>query len=488
MENKTRLEKDALGSLEVPSEAYYGIFTERAKANFNISGIKAERNFIKALALIKKAAAQTNVELGLIDKAAGSAIIEASEEVANGKWDNQFPLDVFQAGAGTPFNMNCNEVVANLAIEKLGSKKGNYGLIHPNNHVNMAQSSNDVIPTAIRIATLLSLPEMLNAAKGFSSSFREKARENAGIVKTGRTHLEDAVPIRFDQVFNSYSNAIESCIRKIEESEASLLQLGIGGTAVGTGINTHPSFRQKTVERLSENTGLKLTAAADPILTTWSVSALLEMSGCLRLMAVELIKICNDLMLLNSGPNTSIAEIILPEVEPGSSIMPGKVNPSIPECAIMACYQVIGNDLATAEAARSGQMELNVMTPLIAFDLLWSIKLLTNALNMLSGLCIKGLTVNEKRSKELLQKGLSLVTALNPYIGYEVAAEIVKIALEENKALTQVIAERGIIEPADLERVLDAKAMTEPGLIDKELQKKIQSNEKFKAFKQSLQE
>ncbi len=480
----TRTEKDALGSLEVPSEAYYGIFTERARHNFRISGIRADRDFIRALALIKKAAAAANVELGLLDKKVGEAIIAASTEVAEGKWDSEFPLDVFQAGAGTPFNMNCNEVVANVAIEKLGGKKGDYNLAHPNNHVNMAQSSNDVIPTAIRIATLFSLQQLMMAIGRLATEFRSKAAQYSGIVRTGRTHLEDAVPIRFDQAFNSYARTLDDCVRRINAAEDSLLQLGIGGTAVGTGINTHPQFKEKVVAKLSGYTGLKFAASADSILTTWSASAFLEASSTLRLLATEVIKISNDLMLLNSGPKTAIAEIILPEVEPGSSIMPGKVNPSIPECAIMVCYQVLGNDYTVAEAAKSGQMELNVMTPLIAFDLLWSARIMANALNMLDELCVSGITVDAERAKQLLEKGLGLVTALNPYVGYEVAAEIVKIALKDDKPLTDVIIENKVVEEADLKKILEPKAMTEPGLVDRELQMKIQGTESFKRFKQ----
>ena len=480
----TRTEKDALGSLDVPADAYYGIFTERARQNFRISGIRADRDFIRALALIKKAAAAVNVELGLLNKQVGEAIIAAAGEVADGKWDSEFPLDVFQAGAGTPFNMNCNEVIANIAIEKLGGKKGEYQLVHPNNHVNMAQSSNDVIPTTIRIAALFSLRPLMMVIGKLAAEFRKKAAQYHGVVKTGRTHLEDAVPIRFDQVFNSYAKALDDCARRINAAEDSLLQLGIGGTAIGTGINTHPQFKEKIVARLSEYTGFKFSVADDSILTTWSASAFLESSNSLRLLATEVVKISNDLMLLNSGPKTAIAEIILPEVEPGSSIMPGKVNPSVPECAIMVCYQVLGNDYAVAEAAKSGQMELNVMTPLIAFDLLWSARIMANMFSMLTESCVSPMKVDAGRSQQLLEKGLSLVTSLNPYIGYEAAAEVVKIALKEDKPLTTVILENKIIDDRDLRKVLDVDAMTEPGLVDRELQMRIQGSESFKRFKQ----
>ncbi|MBI2145278.1 aspartate ammonia-lyase [Candidatus Woesearchaeota archaeon] len=482
----TRIERDALGSLEIDAEAVHGIFTERAKKNFQISGIVAERNFIKALALIKKAAAAANIQLGTLDRQKGAAIIAAATEVAEGNWDSHFPLDVFQAGAGTPFNMNCNEVIANIAISRLGGKKGDYALVHPNNHVNMAQSSNDVIPTSIRIATLFSMQALKPEIARLDLEFRKKAEEYKGVVKTGRTHLEDAVPIRFDQVFNSYANALENCTGKIKASEASLLELGIGGTAVGTGINTHPEFKSKTISYLREYTSLNFAAASDSILTTWSASAFLEASSSFRLLATELIKICNDLMLLNSGPKTAIAEIILPEVEPGSSIMPGKVNPSIPECAIMACYQVLGNDNAVMEAAKSGQMELNVMTPLIAFNLLWSAKLLTNTAKMLSNHCVKHIIVDRKRSGELLHAGLSLVTALNPYLGYEVCAEIVKISATTGKTLKEAILENRLMSAEDLEKILNATAMTEPGQTDQLLKEKIQNSTTLAEFRQKL--
>ena len=327
-----------------------------------------------------------------------------------------------------------------------------------------------------------SLPSLHAGTGCLAAEFRKKAAQHAVVVKTGRTHLQDAVPITFGQVFGSYASALENCAARVKAAEDSMLQLGIGGTAVGTGINAHPGFKEIVVAKISKYSGLNFSAAADSIFTTWSGAAFLEVSSSLRMLATETIKICNDLMLLSSGPKTAIAELVLPEVEPGSSIMPGKVNPSVPECAIMACYQALGNDYAIAEAAKSGQMELNVMTPLIAFDLLWSIKLLTNALVMLAEKCVSGIEVDAGRSKQLMGKGLSLVTALNPYIGYEVAAEIVKISLALDKSLTEVIIENRIMAWEDLQKVLDPKAMTMPGLVDIALKRKIQESEEFKRF------
>ncbi len=482
----TRKERDSLGELDVPSDAYYGIFTQRASENFKLSGIRASRNFIKALGLIKKAAASANVRLGQLDKTLGEAIIKASSEVADGKHDKEFILDVFQAGAGTPFHMNANEVIANRAIEILGGKKGDYKFVHPNNHVNMGQSSNNVIPTSIRISALLQLPELISEADGLAASFEKKAGEYYDVVKVGRTHMEDAVPVRFGQVFGSYASSLRRRIGSLNATSGALLELGIGGTAVGTGITAHPHFQMETIEELKKYTGFGFFPPRDNIELTWSCSSFAEMSASLRLLATELIKTSNDLILLNSGPKTGISEIILPEVEPGSSIMPGKVNPSIPEAAIMACYQAIGNDHAVAAASSHGHLELNVMTPLIAFDLLWTIKLLTNTCRMLRTSCVEGIKVDEKRCTALVEQSLSLVTALNPYIGYEVAAELVKISLAENKPLKTVIGEKNIIPEECLDKILSPEAMTSPSTVDKEMQKKIQSNPSFIKFRAGL--
>lgn len=464
----SRIEKDSLGEIEVPENALYGAFTTRASKNFRISGLRAKPEFIKSIALIKKAAALANMKLGMLDEKIGKAIVEAADEVIEGRHSEQFILDVFQAGAGTPFNMNTNEVIANVAIKKLGGKPGDYHLVHPNNHVNMAQSSNDVIPTAIRLSVLLTLPSLIRELEEIIAAFREKAKEYDHVIKVGRTHLEDAVPIRCGQVFSAYAASLEKCIVWLSNGENSMLELGIGGTAVGTGINTHPDFKKEIISELGKLTGFEFYQG-NSIMLHCSMADFVDVSSALRILAIELNKISNDLRLLNSGPKAGIAEIILPEVEPGSSIMPGKINPSIPEAVNMVCFQVIGNDHAVALAAEAGQLELNVMTPLIAFDLLWSIELLTNTIRMLREFCVSGMVVDEQRCSELLENSHALATVLNPYIGYDAVAELVKTALAENKSLKQVLVEKDIIPEKYLSEILDARKMTEPRAIDKKI-------------------
>lgn len=468
----TRIEKDSLGEIEVPDNVLYGAFTTRASNNFRISGLRAKPEFIKSIAFIKKAAATANMKLGMLDKKIGDAIVKGADEVIQGKYSDQFILDVFQAGAGTPFNMNTNEVIASAAIKKLGGKPGDYHLVHPNNHVNMAQSSNDVIPTAIRLSVLLTLPPLIRELEEIISAFHGKAREYDHVIKVGRTHLEDAVPVRYGQVFGGYAASLGKCIVRLGASENSMLELGIGGTAVGTGINTHPDFKKTIISELSKLTGFEFYQG-NSIMLSWSMAGFVDVSGALRILAIELNKISNDLRLLNSGPKTGIAEIILPEVEPGSSIMPGKINPSIPEAVNMVCFQVMGNDHAVALAAEAGQLELNVMTPLIAFDLLWSIELLTNTIRMFREFCVSGMVVDEKRCSELLENSHALATVLNPYIGYDAAAQLVKTALAENKSLRQVLVEKDIIPEKYLNEILDARKMTEPEVVDKKMIEEI---------------
>ncbi len=472
-----RIEKDSLGEIEVPDNVLYGAFTTRAFNNFKISGIKAKPEFITSIVIIKKAAALTNMKLGMLDKKIGNAIVQASDEVIAGKYRDEFILDVFQAGAGTPFNMNTNEVIANAAIKKLGGKPGDYHIVHPNNHVNMAQSSNDVIPTAIRLSVLLTLPPLFRELKEITGAFRDKAKEYESVIKVGRTHLEDAVPVRYGQVFEGYASALEKCIERIQNAEKSMLELSIGGTAVGTGINTHPNFKKTILSELRELTGFEFYPG-NSVMLSWSMTGFVELSNSIRILAVELNKVSNDLRLLNSGPKAGISEIVLPEVEPGSSIMPGKINPSIPEAVNMVCFQVIGNDHAVTLAAEAGQLELNVMTPLIAFDLLWGIELLTNTIRMLREKCVSGIRVDATRCAWLLENSQCLATVLNPYIGYENVADIVKIALSENKSLKQVLIEKDIIPQRYLNEILDARSMTEPGTIDKRVLEEIRNYRK----------
>ncbi|MDD5616723.1 MAG: aspartate ammonia-lyase [Candidatus Methanoperedens sp.] len=475
----TRLEKDSLGEIEVPDNALYGAFTTRAARNFRISGIRAKHEFIKSIAIIKKAAANANMKLGVLDKKIGETIVRAADEVIDGKYNDQFILDVFQAGAGTPFNMNMNEVIANVAIIKLGGKPGDYHLVHPNNHVNMAQSSNDVIPTTIRLSILLTLSPLIEELEKISAEFLEKSKEYDHVIKVGRTHLEDAVPIRYGQVFGGYAASLGKCIVRLAASENSMLELGIGGTAVGTGINTHPDFKKTIISELVKLTGFQFYQG-NSIMLHWSMAGFVDVSSALRILAIELNKISNDMRLLNSGPKTGIAEIVLPEVEPGSSIMPGKINPSIAEAVNMVCFQVIGNDHAVSLAAEAGQMELNVMTPLIAYDLLWNIGLLTNTVRMFRADCIEGMAVDERRCSELLENSHALATVLNPYIGYEKVAMLVKTALSENKSLKQVLIEKDVIPEKYLNEILDARKMTEPGVIDKRVVEEIRKYNKRK--------
>lgn len=476
----SRIEKDSLGEIEVPDNVLYGAFTTRAAKNFKISGMRASFVFIKSLAIIKKACAKANIKLNILNQIIGDAIIQAADEVIEGKYRDQFILDVFQAGAGTPFNMNTNEVIANVAIKKMGGKPGEYSIVHPNNHVNMSQSSNDVIPTTIRLSVILVLPSLIKELEEIVKEFHLKAREYDSIIKVGRTHLEDAVPIRYGQVLDGYAASLEKCIEKLKNSEKSLLELGIGGTAIGTSINTHPDFKRTVIQELNELTGHEFRAGKS-IMLSWSMQDFVDFSNALRIIAIELNKISNDLRLLNSGPKTGISEIVLPEVEPGSSIMPGKINPSIPEAVNMVCFQVIGNDHAVSLAAEAGQLELNVMTPLIAFDLLWSMELLTNTLRMLRVDCISGMIVDEKRCSELLEKSHALATVLNPYIGYDMVAFLVKTALSENKSLKQVLIEKDIIPQKYLDEILDAGKMTEPGVIDKKIVDEIREYQRRKS-------
>lgn len=480
-----RTEYDSLGGLRVPKNAVWGIFTQRAKANFTISGIPCPRELIRAVGIIKKACAFSNARLGLLEEDLAKAMSQVANNIIEGSLDEHFPIDIFQAGAGTPLNMNANEVIANLANKMLGKEFGSYHPIHPNNHVNMSQSSNDVIPTAIRIAAVLALDNLEIHMKETSRELERLAKKSASIVKVGRTHLEDAVPLTFGQVFVSWRTAIQKSWSRIQSARESLLELGIGGTAIGTGINTHPEFRMMVVQAINKETGKKFFCTKDMIETTWSASVFVEAQSALKNYAIELGKITNDLRLLNSGPHAGIAELILPDVEPGSSIMPGKVNPSICECANMVCYQVIGNATTIDLASQNGQLELNCMTPVIAYDLLWSIELLTSTTTMMNKFVLSGLSINEKRCRELVEKSLSLATALNPYVGYEVAAQIVKQALASNLSIIDYIKRNEIIAEKNLGSILDPASMTRPGVVDKKLREKILAEPRLQAFRKN---
>lgn len=453
-----RKESDFLGEVEVPEDAYYGSFTVRAARTFKLSGQKVNMGLIQAVAIIKKAAAAANSELGMLDRKLADAIMKACDEVISGKFNDSFILDAFQAGAGTPLHMNTNEVIANRANEILGKKKGTYDPIHPNNHVNMAQSSNDVTPTAIRLAALLESKQLLAEAEALDNSFRKLETRYRKLLKCGRTHLMDAVPITYGQVFGAWAKAIEKDRKDMGQSMGGLLELGIGGTAVGTGIITHPDFRKKVVEKIKQFSGLDVRPAEDTVETTNNMNCFLVVTGSLRCYASTLNRIANDLRLLGSGPNAGIAELILPPVEPGSSIMPGKVNPSVPESVNMICWQVCGNDRAIELAAQSGQLELNFGTPLIAHNLLQSIGLLSNCSRMFREKCVEGLKVDEKRTAELLNKSLAYATAFNPYLGYSAVSKLVNEALAKNVPLKELILQKGLIKKEEIEEIISSSS------------------------------
>jgi aspartate ammonia-lyase len=457
-----RKEKDTLGEVEVPDQAYYGVQTARAVSNFPISGIKPHPIFIRASAMIKQAAAQANMACGKLDKRIGRAITQAAQQVIDGKWNEQFVVDVFQAGAGTSHNMNTNEVIANLAVESMGGKRGEYKLVHPNDHVNMSQSTNDVFPTAIRVAALLLLEPFDPAAAKLEKALGAKGKAFDRIVKSGRTHLQDAVPVRLGQEFSAYAKAIGRARARVRTASEPLKELGIGGSAVGTGINTHPQYQKKMVSFLSKVSGLDLVPSKNLFERMQSMADFVEVSGALRELAVELIRIANDLRLLSSGPRTGFAEIVLPPVQPGSSIMPGKVNPVMAEVTNMVCFHVIGNDQTVMMAAQAGQMELNVMMPVISYNLLQSIEILTNTMNVFADRCVMGITANRERCQDLADKSIGLATILNPSIGYEASASIAKEATATGKSLRQVVVERGILTRAEVDKVLDPARMTEP--------------------------
>ena len=458
-----RIEKDSMGEMRVPANAYYGAQTQRAVLNFPISGLRLPRPFIRAMGLIKKAAAEVNVELKRLDPEMAKAIIQAAEEVIEGKLDDQFVVDVFQTGSGTSTNMNTNEVIANRATEIRGGQIGSRE-VHPNDHVNSGQSSNDVIPTAIHVAALEEIERRLLPALGrLRDSLARKAEEFDPIVKIGRTHLQDAVPIRLGQEFAAYASMMGHAVRRVEAVRPHLAELAIGGTAVGTGLNCPPGFSEKVVAKISEWTGVPFREAENRFEALASRDAAVEASGMLRGAAVSLMKIANDLRWLGSGPRCGIGEIILPATQPGSSIMPGKVNPVIAEAAAMAAAQVMGNDLTIAVGGQSGNFELNVMKPVIVYNLLQSIELLTNACVVLAEKCVDGLRADRERAQEMVEKSLAMVTSLAPRIGYDRAAEIAKEAYQTGRTVRGICLENEVLPRDELDRALDPWRMTEGG-------------------------
>ncbi len=461
---QTRIERDPLGELPVPADALWGVQTERARNNFPISNLRPLPAFVDACIWIKKAAALTHRETGRLDRKLADAIIRAADEVLAGGHREHFVVDPYQAGAGTSHNMNCNEVLANRANELLGGNRGEYKPVHPNDHVNMAQSTNDVIPTAIRLAALAQLSPLVAALDRLSGALLAKGEEFDAIVKSGRTHLQDATPVRLGQEFTAYGHTIERNRDRLTRAADDLRDLGIGGTAVGTGLNAEPEYPPRMVVHLQAMTSLELREGSDKVQLMQSMGDATAFSGALRTYALDLAKIASDLRLLASGPRTGLAEIMLPAVQPGSSIMPGKVNPSIPEMVNQVCYQVIGNDVTITAAAEAGQLELNVMMPVIAHNLLFSMLILSNATQVLAERCVEGIEADAAQCAHWLERSPALVTALAPKIGYAEAAKLAKEAVAKNVTVRQLVMEKGLLKGKELEEVLDLRAMTELGV------------------------
>jgi aspartate ammonia-lyase len=462
--SNTRTEKDPLGTLEVPNEALYGVQTLRAVHNFPISGLRPLPAFVDATVRIKRAAALTHKDTGRLEARLADAIVKAAGEVLAGKHRDQFVVDVYQAGAGTSHNMNVNEVLANLANEFLGAARGAYAPVHPNDHVNMAQSTNDVIPTAIRLACLTELPSLQDAVDGLAKEFESKGAEFDDVLKSGRTHLQDAMPIRLGQELNAYAGSLRRGIKRVVESADYLRDLGIGGSAVGTGVNVEPEYPRLMVKYLRESAKVDLREGKDRVQLMQSMGDVAGFSAQLRVLALDLSKIASDLRLLASGPRTGLDEIRLPAVQPGSSIMPGKVNPSIPEMVNQVCFQVIGNDTCVSIAAEHGQLELNVMMPVIAYNVLLPMTILRNASRVLAEKTVKGMEANEEQAKYWLERSAALATALAPQIGYARAAELSKQSVKENVLIRDLVKREKVLPDAEIDEVLDLRKMTEIGV------------------------
>jgi fumarate hydratase class II len=456
-----RIEKDTLGKVKLPDDVYYGVQTRRAIDNFPVSGLRLPRRFIKAQGIVKLAAARANGSLGLIRWKILKAIEKAALEVIKGMHDQHFVVDVYQAGAGTSQNMNANEVIANRAIEILGGEKGDYGCIHPNDHINMAQSTNDTIPTSMYISSFEAVrDDLIPSLRELKDALLSKSREFDTVVKAGRTHMQDAVPMRLGQEFSGYAEAVNKDICRIQNASESLLALPIGGNAVGTGINAKPRYRRSVIKEIRKITGVKFKGTENLFEGIQNVSPAIELSASLRGISINLTKIANDIRLLSSGPRTGFAEIKLPVVQPGSSIMPGKVNPVMAEMLNMVCFQVMGNDTTIAYAAQASQLELNVMMPVIAHNLLFSIEILSNGISAFTDKCVKGIEADAKKCKDYADTTLAVATALNPVIGYASAAEVSKEAYRTGKTVKQIAIEKGILSEKDTSQILDPQRLT----------------------------
>jgi len=461
MSNSHRIEKDSLGEVRVPADALYGAQTQRAVENFPISGRGFGRRFIEALGRLKEAAAETNVELGLLSAGRGETIAAAAREVADGKWDDHFPLDIYQTGSGTSTNMNANEVIAALANRSAAAESR----VHPNDHVNYGQSSNDIIPTAIHVACRAAIrDELVPALDRLHGALADRARDFDGVVKSGRTHLMDATPVRLGQEFGGYARQVEKGIERVERAGEELAEVALGGTATGTGINTHPEFARRTMAKLASRYGIDFREADDHFEAQGAKDACVSLAGALNTVAASLMKVADDIRWLASGPTSGISEIRLPAVQPGSSIMPGKVNPVICEALMMVCARVAGNATTVTIGGQRGNFELNVMMPVIADALLESITLLANAAEVFTDRCVAGITARPERARELLERNPSIATALNAYIGYDKAAVVAKKAAAEGRSVREVVEEMGLIDPEELDEALDVRQMTEPGV------------------------
>lgn len=466
---KYRIEHDLLGEHEVPSNAYFGVHTARALKNFPISNIPISTypSLIKALACVKQACAQANKELGLLNTEPADAIIKACEEIRDGKWIDQFAVDVIQGGAGTSTNMNANEVIANRALEIMGHERGEYKYLHPLEHVNLSQSTNDVYPTAVKVALRFLIDDLIEGMEALRFAFSEKAAEFKDILKMGRTQLQDAVPMTLGQEFSTYAIMLEEDQQRLREGALLIQEMNLGATAIGTGINAHPDYAALARKHLSEVTGIEYITAGDLVEATQDVGAFVQLSGVLKRVAVKLSKICNDLRLLSSGPRTGLGEINLPAVQAGSSIMPGKVNPVIPEVVNQIAFLVIGNDVTVSFAAESGQLQLNAFEPIIAHSLFDNLIYLRNGCITLAERCVKGITANHARLDEHMTRSVGIVTALNPIIGYENANSVAKEAYATNKSVTEIVLERGLLTKAELDEILKPEVLTKPRWIKK---------------------
>ena len=470
----SRVERDPLGEFEVPADAYYGVQTARARENFQISGLTAPDSLVRATVLVKRAAAEANRDLERLDARIADAIIAAADEVLDGRLRDQFVVDVYQAGAGTSHNMNTNEVLANRAAEILGTAKGVYDQVHPNDHVNMGQSTNDVFPTATRVALSLQHAGFAGECRALAASFQRKSTEFRDVLKVGRTHLQDAVPITLGQEFGGYAACLDSAAHAADQSAAALSELNLGATALGTGLNAGDDYTQLAVAALARLTGVAFRPAVNRFRVTQSMGDVVAYCATLRRTAVELGKIASDLRLLSMGPRAGLAEITLPAVQPGSSIMPGKVNPSVPEMVNQVCYQVFGCDATVAMAGEAGQLDLNVMMPVIAWNALHAQRILTHAMRVLRQRTVDGIRADRQRTRELLDRSTAVATALNPYIGYSATAEIAKEAVASGRTIRELVLQRGLLSAADLDRILSVEAMTQPGIAGRELKSKVE--------------